>query len=151
MRTLIILTSLLSGSLCAQSLVQPDFAEPYTGKPVKTYSIELPLSRGERQTFSIPDECAKVNSRLLEGAAGHWGSRVERRLWLKVDDDCRYHAFLNNNDKQAEHDFVSEYDFLNADMQDLPLRPGCSLNLFFSNPSSCPPSLPGLPDFDRSA
>ncbi len=148
MRYLIIFTAILTSSTWAQSQVQPNFTEPYTGKPVKTYEIELPLSRKDRQKFSIPADCTQVNSRLLEGA-GRWGSLIERRMWLKVDDDCRYHTFLNNTDEPAEHDFVSQYDFFNADMTDLPLRPGCSLTLFLTNPAACPPKMPGLPDFDQ--
>lgn len=146
MKYLIIFTAILVGNTWAQLRVQPNFAEPYTGKPVKNYEIELPWSRSERQTFNIPADCGRINFRLLEGA-GRWGSSIERRLWMKVGDDCSYLAFLNNTGKSAEYDFVSQYDFFNADMADLPLRPGCSLNLFLTNPTACPPNMPGLPDF----
>lgn len=147
MKQLIIFVAIMAGNTWAEPLVQPNFTEPYTGKPVKTYEIELPVTRSDRQKFSIPADCAKLNNQLL-GGAGRWGNRVERRMWLKVNDDCSYYVFLNHTDKPAEHDFVSQYDFYNADMHDLPLSPGCSLNLFFTNPASCPPRIPGLADFN---
>ena len=146
MKHLIILIILLTGNTWAQ--VQPNFTEPYTGKPVKSYEIELPLSRSDRQKFSIPADCSQVNTSLAEGA-GRWGNLVERRMWLKVNDDCSYFVFLNSAGKPAEHDFVSQYDFFNADMADLPLRPGCSLNIFLTNPSACPPRMAGLADFNE--
>lgn len=146
MKYLIIFIAVLTGNTWAESQVKPNFAEPYTGKPVKSYEIELPWSRSNRQTFNIPADCGQVNARLLEGA-GRWGSSIERRLWMKIDDDCRYLAFLNNASEPAKFDFVSQYDFFNADMSDLPLRPGCSLNLFLTNPAACPAKMPGLPDF----
>jgi hypothetical protein len=148
MKHLIIFITLLAGNTWAQPQVQPNFTEPYTGKPVKIYEIELPVSRSDKQKFAIPAECAQVNSQLTQGA-GRWGSRIERRMWLKVNDDCSYHAFLNNAGKPAEHDFVSQYDFFNADMSDLPLYPGCGLNLFLTNPAACPPKIPGLADFNQ--
>lgn len=148
MKHLIIFISIMTASSWAQSQVQPNFTEPYTGKPVTAYEIELPISRKDRLKFSIPADCNQVHNRVVEGA-GRWGNLVERRMWLKIDDDCSYHAFLNNAGKPAEHDFVSQYDFFNADMADLPLYPGCDLNMFFSNPAACPPKIPGLADFDQ--
>lgn len=147
MKQLIIFITLLASNSWAGPPVQPSFTEPYTGKPVKTYELELPITRSDRQKFSIPADCSKLNNHLVAGA-GRWGNLIERRMWLKVSDDCSYYVFLNNASKPAEHDFVSQYDFYNADMADLPLSPGCSLNLFFTNPASCPPMMPGLADFN---
>ena len=148
MKQLIIFITLLAGNTWAESPVQPSFTEPYTGKPVKEYEIELPITRSERQKFSIPADCSKLNNHLVAGA-GRWGNLIERRMWLKISDDCSYYVFLNNQGKPAEHDFVSQYDFYNADMADLPLYRGCDPNLFFTNPSACPPKMPGLADFDQ--
>ena len=130
----------------ASADVKPYFSAPYTGKKVQSYDITLPLSRFEQETFTIPQDCVKLNSRLLDGN-GHWGSRIERRLWIKADDDCRYLNFLKKYSGQVEKDFVSNYDFYNARLTDLPLRPGCDLNLLLRNPAACPPSLPGMPNF----
>ncbi len=130
----------------APAAVQPWFAAPYSGEKVHEYEVTLPVSRYEKQTFHIPQDCKKLNSALLEGA-GHWGNRVERRLWIKADDDCRYLNYLNQYPGQARYDFVSDYDFMNARIQDLPLRPGCDLYILLHSPESCPPPLPGLPDF----
>lgn len=139
-----------SPAVIATQKVEPYFAEPFTGKRVKNYEVELPLTRHEKGTFKIPQECGKLTNALLSGA-GHWGSRIERRLWLKVDDDCRYYAFLNQSKKPAQHDAVSSYDFLNAKISDLPLNPECDPTLFLVNPLACPPALPGTPDFSRLA
>jgi len=124
----------------------PWFTAPYTGEKVKEYEITLPISRQEDETFVIPRDCRKLNSRLLEGA-GHWGNRVQRRLWIKADDDCRYLNYLRKNPGKVEKDFVSSYDFLNARIADLPLRPGCDLYMLLRNPDACPDPFPGMPDF----
>jgi len=124
----------------------PWFAAPYTGEKVKSYEVTLPISRYEEETFVIPRDCKKLNSRLLEGA-GHWGNRVQRRLWIKADDDCRYLNYLKRYLGKAEKDFVSGYDFHNARISDLPLRPGCDLEQLLRDPEGCPPPLPGMPDF----
>ncbi len=124
----------------------PWFAAPYTGEKVKEYELTLPVSRYEEETFVIPRDCKKLNSRLLAGA-GHWGNRVQRRLWLKADDDCRYLNYLKQNPHRGDKDFVSDYDFMNARIADLPLRPGCDLYVLLRDPQSCPKPLPGMPDF----
>ncbi len=126
--------------------IEPWFAEPYSGKKVKSYEITLPISRYQDETFTIPQDCKKLNSRLLEGA-GHWGNRVQRRLWIKADDDCRYLNYLTRNPNRADKDFVSQYDFFNARIADLPLRPGCDLYRLVRDPDACPPPMPGLPNF----
>ncbi len=135
-----------NASALATAGVKPFFSAPYTGKKVQNYEITLPLSRYEQETFTIPQDCSKLNSRLLDGN-GHWGNRIERRLWIKADDDCRYLNFLKKYSGQADKDFVSDYDFYNAKIADLPLRPGCDLNLLLRNPAACPPSMPGMPNF----
>lgn len=137
---------LLAHSSLASHLIQPDFSAPYSGERVKEYTVTLPLSRDQQEAFTIPRDCQKVNSRLLEGA-GRWGSRVQRRLWLKVDDDCRYLNFLKSNPNHADKDFVSSYDFFNAKVSDLPLYPGCDLFLLLHDPSACPPPMHGMPNF----
>ncbi|HEC07907.1 MAG TPA: hypothetical protein ENJ12_13710, partial [Thiolapillus brandeum] len=73
-----------NASALATAGVKPFFSAPYTGKKVQNYDITLPLSRYEQETFTIPQDCSKLNSRLLDGN-GHWGNRIERRLWIKAD------------------------------------------------------------------
>lgn len=126
--------------------IKPWFSAPYTGEKVHEYSVSLPISRYEEETFKIPQECRKLNSRLLEGA-GHWGNRIQKRLWIKADDDCRYLNYLKKNPRKAEKDFVSGYDFFNARIKDLPLRPGCDLYRLLRSPDACPPPMPGMPNF----
>ena len=140
---------LMAASACnagQETTLRPFFTAPYSGEKVHEYSVTLPLSRREKQTFSIPKDCVKLNSRLLEGS-GRWGNRIERRLWMKADDDCRYLNYLKKNSTPATHDFVSQYDFYNARIADLPIRPGCDLQLLLENPKACPPPMPGMPNF----
>lgn len=139
---------LLSSTVLASDTqeVSPWFTAPYTGEKVHEYTVTLPISRYEEESFTIPRDCKKLNSRLLEGA-GHWGNRVQRRLWIKVDDDCRYLNYLKKNPRKAEKDFVSDYDFFNARIKDLPLRPGCDLYRLLRDPEACPPPMPGMPNF----
>jgi hypothetical protein len=143
---LYVLLTLPSAGPASVSKASPYFSAPYTGEKVQEYDIELPVSRYKKESFRIPADCSRLNSRLLEGS-GHWGNRVERRLWMKADDDCRYLNFLNKYSGKASRDFVSGYDFYNASISDLPLRPGCDLNLLLRNPAACPPLMPGMPNF----
>ena len=140
------LLPLLSATAGEGQGVEPWFTAPYSGKKVREYEVTLPISRYEKETFVIPRDCRKLNSRLLEGA-GHWGNRIERRLWIKADDDCRYLNYLSRNPNKADKDFVSSYDFMNARITDLPLRPGCDLHQLLRDPEGCPPPMPGMPDF----
>lgn len=133
-------------SLVGAADLQPYFAEPLSGQRVQSYQIELMLTRSEKRTFTIPQECQSLSSALISGA-GQWGGRIDRRMWLKVDDDCRYYSFLQSGNRQPSHDYVSNYDFWNAKISDLPLHPGCDPILFLSNPAACPPPMPGVPDF----
>lgn len=143
---LMMLLSLLPARADEEQEIRPWFMAPYSGEKVKEYQVTLPLSRYEKETFVIPRDCKKLNSRLLDGA-GHWGNRVEKRLWIKVDDDCRYLNYLTRNPRKADKDFVTGYDFMNARIVDLPLRPGCDLEQILRDPEGCPPPMPGMPDF----
>ncbi len=144
--TAVLLWLAATATLAATAGESPWFAAPYSGKKVKEYEITLPISRNQEETFLIPKDCKKLNSRLLEGA-GHWGNAVQHRLWIKADDDCRYLNYLRQNPHKGDKDFVSSYDFMNARITDLPLRPGCDLYVLLRDPQACPPPLPGMPDF----
>jgi hypothetical protein len=142
----LVILSFVSTADSATKVAAPYFSAPYTGEKVQEYEIELPVSRYEKERFRIPADCGKLNSRLLEGS-GRWGNRIQRRLWMKADDDCRYLNFLKKYSRKASRDFVSNYDFHNAKITDLPLRPGCDLDLLLRNPAACPPPMPGMPNF----
>ena len=55
----------------------------------------------------------------MAAGAMQWGSPVEKRVWLKVADDCDYNAFLHRYPSEQIQDFVTGYDFRNADLADL--------------------------------
>ncbi len=103
---------------------QPYFAAPYSGKKVTQYEIELPVARGQKSTFQVPGNCLQLIEFFNSGAS-QWGNRVQRSIWAKATRDCHYYGFLNQFPNQPEHDFVSQYDFYNADFNDLPIEREC--------------------------
>jgi hypothetical protein len=133
------------------------FAEPYSGRKVVEYRVDLPVARDERRSFQIPGDCPA----LLDAAAGgapQWGSRVERNVWWKVENDCRYHQFLHRHEVEPMADYVSGYDFMNAYLRDLPMGARCSYPGADPTDPKCqplPPGIPGLASFlpfaDRGA
>jgi hypothetical protein len=99
------------------------FRAPQSGDKVSGYPVDLPISRSERRSFAIPEQCAAAAEALARGAA-QWGSQVEKSLWWKVDADCRYHDLITRFAAQPFNDLVSDYDFMNADLTHLPLGTG---------------------------
>jgi len=115
------------------------FAEPMSGRKVTQYSIELPVNREERETFEIPDDCAEV-MRAVNGGISYKGNIVDRRLWKKTESDCRYHVFINRHPRSVLEDHVSNYDFRNARLEDLPLDRRCSTSGPQADPAGCDPT-----------
>ncbi len=127
---------------------QQFFAEPYTGKKVESYRVELPMARAEKRGFVIPGDCDEV-IRVFASGSGRWGSQIERSMWSKVDNDCRYHAFLHRFVEKPANDFVSGYDFKNANFADLPIHPVCDGASDLYNAMDCPPLPPGFQELFR--
>ena len=115
----------VTAPLEAQPLPSIDFAEPISGRKVERYYVDLPVGPSEYRTVTIPMDCSDV-SQLIEEGAAYKGSIVDRRLWHKVEGDCRYHAFLNRHPMRDCEDHVSNYDFMNARIEDLPIDLGCA-------------------------
>jgi hypothetical protein len=120
------------------------FAEPYTGKKVTEYDVELPVDRTQHRAFSIPADCNAVVEAAARGAA-QWGTRVESNVWWKVEHDCRYHAFLHRHEVEPVHDYVTGYDFMNAYLRDLPMGARCSYPGVDPTLPACQPLPPGVP------
>ncbi len=120
-------TALLA-SLCSMTAFGAEntlyFAEPSTGRKVERYAIELPVSKRELQTFDIPGDCLAIVRAVDQGSMFR-GSIVDRRLWHKVESDCHYYRFLNRYPLNPIEDFVSGFDFMNADLQALPFTDAC--------------------------
>ncbi len=96
------------------------FAEPITGRRVSSYVADLPVDRFQRRRFSVPGECGDVLG-AIQGGATFKGTILDRRLWQKVEADCRYHEFLHRHPMQEVEDHVSTYDFMNARLSDMPI------------------------------
>lgn len=101
------------------------FAEPVSGRRVTAYQIELPTERSAKRTFSIPQDCAEVMRCMDEGAV-YRSTVIDRRLWHKADSDCRFYSFLFRHPQQIIADYVSDYDFRNAQLRDLPVDLRCA-------------------------
>jgi len=114
------------------------FAEPYSGRKVAAYSVSLPDGPDQRSEFSVPVDCDKVREALARGA-NRYGNPVDKRMWLKVESDCRFHRFMHPQ-SSVQQDFVSGYDFYNAPFEDLPVREACE------GEADCPPLPPGVAD-----
>lgn len=138
----------MGGTACGTAIADPErvyFAEPYTGKKVTGYELTLPVSRTEERKFSVPGGCAEALQAIAAGAA-QWGTGVQRRIWWKVEHDCRYFAFLNRYNTDTVQDFVSDYDFMNAFLRDLPTSARCRRPDVSPDDPACKPIPPGVPD-----
>lgn len=144
---LAVLMVLASDSISANH-VRLSFSEPQTGHKVTEYHANLPISRSERQDFSVPGQCDQVLNHWQRGAQ-QWGNRVDRSLWWKVRRDCDYVKFLHNapHPQAPQHDFVSGYDFMNANLRDLPSARRCAENADAKGSPECASLQPGIPDF----
>ena len=124
MPVLCTLLAALSGTAVATPHDGAVFAEPTTGKPVSRYTVELAANGEQRQTFDIPRDCPEVKQ-VLEERRADTTRVVDRRLWGKVSEDCWFHAFLNRHPFRGIEDFVTDYDFRNARVADLPIDLDC--------------------------
>ncbi|MCB1802743.1 MAG: hypothetical protein KDI82_13715 [Gammaproteobacteria bacterium] len=122
------------------------FASPGSGQRVTEYNVELPLARDRRQQFHIPADCGAVLD-LTNNERAYKGTIIDRRLWRKVDNDCRYHGFLHRHPLQDIEDHISRYDFMNARLDELHIGQHCADGItgnrecdwLHQEPSSFPP------------
>lgn len=130
----LILLSMFCSGLCMAQHV--GFAAPGSGAEVDHYDVTLPVQADQSRRFTIPTDCQDaVDAQNLGGR--QFGGPVEHRLWIKVVNDCRYHALLHQF-PVATRDFVSDYDFLNAPLTELPIQEACR------TPGDCPPTPSGI-------
>ena len=61
----------------------------------------------------------------VEQGSAYRQSILDRRIWQKVEGDCRYYRFLRRHPLRGLEDHVSDYDFWNAPLSDLPIAPPC--------------------------
>ena len=115
------------------------FAEPLTGRRVTSYEVELATGREQRSSFNVPRDCEAL-IQAADGGSAYTGSVVDRRLWHKVESDCRYHAFLNHHPLDDMQDYVSGYDFMNAKLSDLPIDRRCAQDGSGNRPDDCNPA-----------
>jgi len=122
----LLLTALLIWSLPLQA--DRDhfiFALPFSGDKGSHYDIQLGFANNEIKKFHIPDDCENIINMFNFGAANPV-NLIDRKLWFKSVNDCRYVMMLHmNQDSHPENDFVADYDFFNAHLADLPFSTEC--------------------------
>lgn len=123
---------MLSGSSAQADHNELFFAKPFSGEKTHTYDVELQLSKDEKKTFTVPNSCSMIIDLSTYGAAS-WGNQLNRNLWSKVINDCKYVIFLEHQNNLAENDFITDYDFYNAKLIDLPFSPDCGTGGNFIN------------------
>lgn len=139
-----LLLTLFLVALASCAWANPDFRAPYSGERVNEYEVTLPVGPDSKQTFLIPRDCPTAHYAFTHGAQ-QWCSRVERRVWDKVMQDCYYVAFLQQAGSQPGHDYVSSYDFMNADLRDLVPSTDCGA----PGAKPCEPLPPGVIDLKQ--
>jgi hypothetical protein len=123
----VLCTAGLSGAAAGQDRRhEVYFAEPVTGRKVSGYEVDLSLTDDGVRRFAIPGDCGEL-TRIIEHGGAYRGTIVNRRLWQKVESDCRYHAFLHRHPRDGLTDYVTSYDFMNARISDLPLARHCAI------------------------
>jgi len=100
------------------------FSEPFTGRKVDHYEIELEFPDNQLKKYQVPDDCLKVINEVSFGGANPIAI-IDRNVWTKVINDCRYVALVPDYSAFPEHDYVSCYDFYNARLVDLPFASQC--------------------------
>jgi len=101
------------------------FAMPFSGDKGTHYDIQLGYANDENKKFHIPDDCSNIINMVNFGTANPI-NLIDRKLWFKAINDCRYVMMLGmNENSQPEKDFVSNYDYFNARLADLPFSSQC--------------------------
>lgn len=116
--------------LCAQaSAITPTretyFFEPGSGRKVTRYDVDVTVDRSQAQKITVPSDCPRVLMMINNGER-YRGTVLQRRIWHKVESDCRFHMLLNRHHAADLQDHVSGYDFMNADLRDLPIDGRCT-------------------------
>jgi hypothetical protein len=112
------------------SLLQADmghfhFSEPGTGSKVTHYEADISFPQDFTRHVLVPADCPTI---INEVSFGHPApnNTLDRALWFKVINDCRYVQFIHQSEElTAPQDFVSNYDFYNARLADLPFESRC--------------------------
>lgn len=101
------------------------FAMPFSGDKGNHYDIQLGFANNEVRKFHIPDDCGNIMNMVNFGAANPI-NLIDRKLWFKSINDCRYVMMLRlNPGSEPENNFVSDYDYFNARLADLPFSSDC--------------------------
>jgi hypothetical protein len=113
------------------------FAEPYSGAKVTQYNVSLPDGPGSKAEFAIPDQCAALSA-AAESGGPQGSSPVEKRIWQKAINDCRFYAFLHRFPREQLEDHVTGFDFRNTGLGDL-LVSHCGFPVSGEDARACEP------------
>lgn len=100
------------------------FSKPFSGKKVDHYEVSLEFPHNENRKYLVPDDCSKVINDVTFGSPKPVDV-IARNLWNKVINDCHYVSIMPPIREKVVHDFVSDYDYFNARLSDLPFASEC--------------------------
>ena len=118
------------------------FSQPFSGSKVDHYEVSLEFPGNEKRQYLIPDDCSKVMSEVSFGSPNPVNV-IDRNLWSKVINDCRYVLIMPPVASTVEHDLVSDYDYFNASLSDLPFASECETKTTPQRPQECLTQTPG--------
>lgn len=101
------------------------FSMPFSGDKGKHYEIQLTFLNQQVKKYLVPNDCNQILNEVSFGTPKPVGL-IDKKLWFKAINDCKYVAMLHlHEDKAPVQDFVSNYDFFNARLADLPFASQC--------------------------
>jgi hypothetical protein len=101
------------------------FAMPFSGDKGSHYDIQLGFRDNEIKKFHIPDDCNSIMNMVNFGYPNPI-NLIDRKLWFKSINDCKYVMMMHLNEGGLpEKNFVSDYDYFNARLADLPFSSQC--------------------------
>lgn len=100
------------------------FAQPESGVRVDQYEIKLSFPDRQSRRYLVPDDCGILLNEANFGARRP-DNILGKNLWFKAINDCRYVMMMPAELRAVEIDHVSDYDFHNARLVDLPFASQC--------------------------
>lgn len=101
------------------------FSMPFSGQKGSEYDIELTFRDNQIKKFHIPYDCSQIINDVNYGMSNPIDI-LDRKLWSKAINDCKYVMMVHQYESAVpQHDFISGYDFYNAQLSDLPFAQKC--------------------------
>lgn len=102
------------------------FSKPFSGNKVDHYEVQLEFPQNQLRKYLIPDDCSQAINDVSFGSPEPVNI-IDRNVWFKVINDCRYVSIMSPESTEFQYDYVSDYDFYNAKLSDLPFASQCEV------------------------